>query len=515
MQFFKRHKIEFAIFFLAVAVRLIFFFVCFSANGGDVIATVRGQDWYFEISRNLILGNGFSAETVPPFTPYSYGVPGYPYFLFLLLWLTGSYAATSMIQLLLGAVIPLVGMRIARLVVPPHLEFKHVPLAVGILLALAPFQILYSFVFFTETLFTVLLGIFLIVFIKFLNMPSLKLAFLSGLVLGLATLVKPTVQYVPILVIIFALWKFRREWQKKLFMQLGCFLAMFLLVLSLWLYRNYKTFGVVNLSAQVSFNLYVTLLPSVLAIENHSSFTEEQGKLPNVAQDALFSVGESTVVKILHHPVALIKLAMLSAFTFFTHDGMLTFLQSAGITPSVYLGQPAIILALSNPFLFSKTIWAYMHTNMAVILFARLFWVAVTLFFAIGLYHLFRRRLFTPQLLFAVAIVFYFMLTTMINGLTVNARFRIPVEPIIFAVAVIGFVSVYQRLEPIQHLTARRRKKLLSAEIQKFRLQITKNSSKYSNILPCLSRFSLKIFGFQARHEVLNRLLKKLSYGKS
>ncbi|KKU82110.1 MAG: hypothetical protein UY07_C0003G0011 [Parcubacteria group bacterium GW2011_GWA1_47_8] len=447
MQFFKRYKIGFAIFFLAVAVRLIFFFVCLSANGGDVITTVRGQDWYFEISRNLILGNGFSAETTPPFTPYSYGVPGYPYFLFFLLWLTGSYAATSMIQLLLSAAIPLIGMRIARLIVPSDVEFKHAPLAVGILLALAPYQILHSFIFFTETLFTALLGIFLITFLNFLKNPSTRLVVLAGLFLGLATLVKPTVQYVPILVVIFVLWRFCGEWRKKLFAQLGYFLLMFFLVLSPWLYRNYKVFDTVNLSAQVSFNLYVTLLPSVLAIENHSSFTEEQGKLPPVAQDALFGAGESTLTKILRHPVALIKLATLSAFTFFTHDGMLTFLQSAGVTPSVYLGQPAIILALSDPLLFAKTMWAYMHTNMVVILFARLFWVAVAFFFGVGLYHLFCRRIFTPQMLFAVALVLYFMLTTMINGLTVNARFRMPVEPIIFAVAVIGFTPVYKRIK--------------------------------------------------------------------
>jgi 4-amino-4-deoxy-L-arabinose transferase-like glycosyltransferase len=445
LPFLKKYKIEISIFFLAVLVRLVFFLVCLSVNGGDVIATIRGQDWYFEISRNLILGNGFSAETVPPFTPYSYGVPGYPYFLYFLLLLIGSYGAVAMIQLLLSAGIPLLGMSLARVIVPPSSEFKHVPLAVAVLLALAPYQVLHSFIFFTETLFTSLLLVFLLLFLKFLKEPSTRLVVLSGLVLGLATLVKPTVQYVPILVIVFTLWRFRNELRKKLFVQLGYFLLVFLIILSPWVYRNYRTFHVVNLSAQVSFNLYVTLLPSVLAIEHHSGFEEERAKLPPLTQNTYFDAGKIATTQILSHPVALVKLSLLSAFTFFTHDGMLTFLGSAGVTPSVYLHKPAILLAFSEPLEFAKTIWGYMHTSMAMILFARLFWIVVTFCFGFGLYQIFRRRIFSPQLLFAVTLVFYFMLTTMINGLTVNARFRMPVEPIIFTVACIGFIPIYQR----------------------------------------------------------------------
>lgn len=449
--FSKKYKIEIAIFLLAVLVRLAFFFVCLSANGGNVITTVHGHDWYFEISRNLILGNGFSAQTFPPFTPYSYGVPGYPYFLYFLLLLTGSYGAVAMIQLLLSAGIPLLGMSLARIITPPAHEFKRVPLAVGVLLALAPYQILQSFIFFTETVFTVLLSLFLIVFFKFLKEPSTRNIVFVGLLLGLATLVKPTVQYVPVLVIAFVLWRFRGELQKKLFVQLGYFILIFFLILSPWVYRNYRTFHVVNLSAQISFNLYVTLLPSVLAIENHSSFQEEQGKLSPLTPDSYFSVGKIATTQILHHPTALIKLAALSAFTFFTHDGMLTFMESAGISPSALLGQPAILLALRTPLEFIKTTGGYMHTSMGVVLFARLFWIAVTFCFGFGLYRLFRRRLFSPPLLFAVVLVFYFMLTTMINGLSVNVRFRMPVESIIFTVACIGFIPIYQRIKNLSY----------------------------------------------------------------
>lgn len=447
-KFIKKHKLEFVVFFLAVAARLIFFLICLHVNGGNIENTIHGKDWYFEISRNLLLGNGFSAEQVPPFLPYSYGVPMYPLFLFFLLWLTGSYFATAMIQLLLGAFIPIIGMRLARLIAP---SVHRAPPAVGILLALAPYQILFSFIFFTEVLFTVLFGIFLILFLKFLQTPLTRLAVLSGLFLGLSTLTKPTVQYVAILAIVFALWRFRSVLSKNILLQLGYFFLLFLMVLSPWVYRNYRTFHMLNISSQVSFNLSVTLLPSILAIDRNSSFREEKARQYLNPQDAMSGTSRNALIEILSHPVALMKLAVVSSVTFFTHDGMLTFLQAADIKPHTYLQKPALLMFMNAPLEFVGIIGGYMRTAMAFVFFARLFWIAVTVFFGLGLYHLWRSHLFSPQLLFCVIVVFYFMLTTMINGLTVNARFRMPVEPIIFAVACAGFVFSSERIRAKIH----------------------------------------------------------------
>ena len=459
------YRIEIGIFLLAVFVRLVFFLVCLSSNGGDVVTTVRGQDWYFELSKNLLLGNGFSVYSVPPFIPYSYGVPFYPYFLFFLLWLTGSYLAVAMIQLLLGSIIPLLGIQLSRIIITSlrHSELGSestyasnnvdsgslpgmttIPVAVGFMLALAPGQILHSSIFFTETVFIALFVPFLIFFLNFLKNPSFKFAILSGVFLGLSTLTKQTVQYLPILVILFALWQFRKERRKEVFMKLGCFLLVFFITISPWIYRNYKTFHMMSLGSGASFNVFYTLLPSVRAMENHTSFQEEQRKLIVVPNDPMHIASAKLATKeILHHPISLFKLCSVSAFTFFTHDGIVTFMQSAGITVNIPPGKPAIVMLAGDPILFAKTAWGYAHSNIIFALFARLFWIALTLFFFFGIYILFRRRLFTVPIAFVIILVFYFMTTTMINGLAVNARFRMPVEPIIFTVACIGFVSFY------------------------------------------------------------------------
>lgn len=446
-KFIRRYKIELSIFLLAVFVRLTFFFVCLQGNGGDLILTIQGQDGYFQLSKNLFLGNGFSINSVAPFLPYSYGVPGYPFFLFGLLWLTGSYAATGMIQLLLGATIPIIGIYLTRLIVP---SLKGAPLAVGLLLAIAPYQMLFSFIFYTETLFTVIFGVFLLLFFNFLRAPSVRLAVFSGLLLGVATLIKPTVQYLPVLVIAFSFWHFRHSIHKDIILKLCYFLITFVIILTPWLYRNHKTFGSVGLSSQMPFNLHGVLLPSVLAIANHSSFSAEQAKLPiylDLSLSEMSALSERSISEIANHPGALVQLSILSSITFFTHDGMLTFLQAASINPTSYLQKPALLMFASSPLLFMKTMWGYMHTWMAVVLVARLFWIAMTVFFVIGIYRLWRLRLVTPELLFSLMVVAYFMLTTMINGLAVNARFRMPVEPIIFAVAYAGLVLSYRNIK--------------------------------------------------------------------
>ena len=438
-------NVYFYIFLLALAVRLTLFFFNLQAADGNLLTIIHGQDGYFDVSRNLFLGNGFSINPTPPFFEYSYGVPGYPYFLYFLLWLSGgSYAFTVAVQILLGAFIPVLGMHITRLLVP----FRRAPVVVGILLALAPYQILFSFIFYTETLFTVIFGIFLILFFKFFKNPSLRLTIWSAVFLGLATLTKPVVEYYIILVPLFILWHFRRTINRDLIKKLIIFIALFFLIVAPWFYRNYKTFDMIALSGAMPFNLYQVLLPSVLSIANHTSFAVEQDKLPRKAADIFFntpkSVSSEAINEIRRHPIALIKLSILNGFTFFTHDGILTFLQASGIQPVSYLPKPAIIMLLTEPWQLARAIWLQLHTAMALVFFARLFWIAVVTLFFLGIYHLRRSKLFSPQVSFAVITVVYFMLTTMINGLTVNARFRMPVEPLIFAVAYAGFIFCFQ-----------------------------------------------------------------------
>ena len=446
----KKYKIEIIIFTLATLVRLAFFFVCLNHNNGNIPDTVHGQDGYFEISKNLLEGHGFSASASAPQVPYSYGVPLYPYFLYFLLWLTGgSYLAVGMIQLLIGAFLPILAMRLSKLILPDH---PRVAIATALVFAFSPFQILFSFIFYTETIFTLLFSLFLIAYLRFLKTPTYTLASLAGILLGLSTLTKATVQYLPIVAVVFALYHFRKNITKGSGYKLGLMLALFTVVISPWLYRNHAQFGETVLSTQMPFNIYGVLLPSVRAVANNTSFKVEQEKLQINGGELMSNTAKTRELaalatsEIVGQPAAFVKLSALSLLTFFTHDGMLTFLQAAGIRPEVYPSKPAIVLLLESPGSFLSILGSYMKTSMSLVFLARIAWTLVFIAFLFGLGVFLRARKITSEMLFAVGIVFYFALTTLINGLAVNARFRMPIEVFYLPIAIIGASVAWQMI---------------------------------------------------------------------
>ena len=115
---------------------------------------------------------------------------------------------------------------------------------------------------------------------------------------------------------------------------------------------------------------------------------------------------------------------------------MLTVLQHAGVLPSSYLSKPALSLFFQSPIEFAKTIGGFMASPMVSVLVMRIFWVAVTIAFFFGSIMFVRKNGITPRTIFALLIVLYFIATTTINGLGVNARFRMPVNAIILTFAI-------------------------------------------------------------------------------
>jgi 4-amino-4-deoxy-L-arabinose transferase-like glycosyltransferase len=448
--FFKQYRIEIIIFIFALSVRLIFFAVCLHADNGNLINVIHGQDGGFEISHNLLVGNGFSGDLNPPFNPQPYRTILYPLFLATLLYISGgSYLFTTIIQILISSAFPLLGMKIARHIT----RDSKIPVVTGILLAIVPYQILFSFIFYSEALFSFIFGIFLITFLSFVRNPSMRYAVWSGFLLGLATLIKPTVEYLPFICIAFLLWHFRGFLKKELLLKFFAFALFFILAISPWLYRNYHEFGSVSLSSAQAFNLYTVLVPSVLAIHNGSSFADEQAsriiKSYGITLANADFYTKSAIAELKKYPLDLMKLSGITVVAFFTHDGMLTFLQNVHVVPQSYLSKPAILLFLTDPLSFSKVVWNYLGTPMLFVFLGRLFWILVSLFFFYGVYGIIRSKKLSPEILFLLIIVGYFLLTTLVVGLSVNARFRMPVEPILLAVACVGLARLYYHVGSI------------------------------------------------------------------
>lgn len=450
MEFFRKHKIGIIVFTLAVFVRLALFFINLNAAHGDFIDTIRGQDGYYEISKNLIAGNGFSFDSGPVFTPESLRPPVWIFTMAFIAKIFGSYIPVFIFELIIGSLIPVLGMYLAGRIISPSL----VPI-VGFLLALEPVSVLLSILTISDIPFTFLFLIFLIFLFRYLEKNTTRNIVWAGVFLGLAILVKPTVQFFPIIIPVALLLLYRKRLTSELFLHCAYFILVSVLIITPWIYRNHREFGAFGLSGQPAYNLYSILVPTVLSIEKGTSFETEH----RAADSLVYSRGEKnitlsnsnfyikTALSILsQHKVALMKSLGISIVTFFTHDGMLTVLGYAGKTIPNLLHKPALMLLLTDPYELAKDIMAYSGSFGILVFLGRLFWVAVTFLFFAGAWFYFRREKFSPFACMAIGIVAYFALLTTVNGFGMNARFRVPIIVFIFTFAVYGFSVLWRAM---------------------------------------------------------------------
>ncbi len=447
MEFLKKYRIDIIIFIIALVARTLILCANINASSGNLEDAIHGDDGYYEISRGLVSGHGFTGSTVEPFIPNALRTPLYIYFIAGILLLTNSYWLVIILQMILGSLIPVLGRRIALRLV----SSERIALWTGILLSLQPYLVLFSVIFYTETLFIFLFLIFILIFLRYLEKGILRTLVWSSFFLGMATLTKTTVVYLPVLLALIILWHFRKVFSlRRRIFHAVLFYIIFTFVLSPWLYRNYIEFGVVGMTAQPAYNAYVYLVPSVLSLEKGTSFNDElktfvkpeisSGNVITLTNSSEYTKKAWAVLK--DHPKGLLKSMVTTVITFFTHDGMLTVLQHAGYVPTEYMNKSALSLALSSPIDFIKTIFKYIQSPLVLVLIMRLAWIVITLFFFIGLVRFIQQRHLDAIVLFILSIVIYFTLTSSIGGLGVNARYRMPIEPIIFTFALTGFVFV-------------------------------------------------------------------------
>lgn len=451
--FLKEYRWEIVIFSVALFLRTALFLVNFSHNDGALIPTIMADDGWYQLSQSALQQHGFLGEVDPPFRPNPLRPPLWPYLIALLASVFGSYWAVTVFELFVGAAIPVLGYRLSRLLFSDE-KGRNIALAVGLAMAVSPYPVLLSSLLYSETCFTFLLLIGLILLIRFCQDGSWRSLVWSAVWLGLATLVKPTIQYVPILVPIFLIWYFWKELTPRRLWQFATFAALFMAMIAPWLVRNRVEFGVWGMSAQPAYNLAVYLAPTVLAIDNKTNFQTEKDAYTlrpgfdendiTLATSKRYS--SEAIAVILQHKGALLQSILNTSVTFFTHDGLLTILQYSGITIPNVLQKPALWLLVHEPVTLLKAIGHYAFSPAAVIIIFRIIWVVITGFFCWGVYRVFMQRneygkrtlADKKLLLLALCVVLYFMATTAINGLGVNARFRVPVEVFIFLFAFYG-----------------------------------------------------------------------------
>ncbi len=147
------------------------------------------------------------------------------------------------------------------------------------------------------------------------------------------------------------------------------------------------------------------------------------------------------------HPAALAQSIGITLITFFTHDGLLTVFQHAGIPiPAVEL-KASILQLFRAPSMMFQTAASLVTTPAIFIIIARLIWYVITGLMIGGVVLYIRRNGWTIQVITITLTILYFALTTFINGLGVNGRFKVPVHAFIFMFAVYAATALYNKFQ--------------------------------------------------------------------
>ncbi len=439
MQHWRPIYIAFGIFLIALIVRLFFLPPSFTDAQFDPGSVAF--DGYYEIANNLLDGNGFSRSIQPPYVPDSVRMPLYPLIIAAIVTIFGSYKALFIIQTILGSISAVLAWLIARRFVGAGIS-----LFVGLATALEPYTAYFTGTILTETIFTTIFLGAVCVFLKYLSDRNLIMLACTTFLLGIATLIRPTTQYVPLIVLAIALWNSSFDFRRFFFVEAPIVLGIFLLVLSPWIIRNYKTFGSIGLVVQPVSTLFVFLVPSTIALEKGISYEEaatqflDQERLGSIEEINLGNAHEykpRALAELKKHPVGLVKSIFVTGITFLTHDGYASMLSNRGY--SISFAHPPLSELIRHPGDALRFFADLMRGPEALVVLGRIFWILTTILAVTGAFVFWMKKGLTPQLLLIVGLIAYFAATTILIGLAVNARFRVPVNPFIFMFAGYAF----------------------------------------------------------------------------
>lgn len=431
------------IFLLALSVRVLFFSITAAGSSGTFNRAVLRFDGYYEIAENILAGNGFSRSLEPPFIPDSVRTPLYPLFLAGVFLLFKSYYAAIIIQIIIGSFIPILAYRLAM----QFLKNAGLATFIAVLLSFEPLTVHLSSTLQTETFFTALFLGGLTLFLDYWNEQRARILIYAAILLALATLARPTIQFLPLLLV--AAISFLAKGRVTLAVSHSLIIAtVFILILAPWSVRNFLRFKNPALTVQYASVPYGFLIPSAIALEERIGFREAQQKfndgigaikdIEDITLENAPYYKKRTVELLKEHPVGLIKSIGVTTFTFFTHDGYLDVLARLHLDPTLRLERPAFTLLFESPKEALSLIASLAKSPALLIILGRIFWIFVSLCFIIGAIRLLKNSEHRAKSIFVLLLVAYFVFTTVAVGLAVNARFRMPVNAIILTLAMYG-----------------------------------------------------------------------------
>jgi 4-amino-4-deoxy-L-arabinose transferase-like glycosyltransferase len=400
---------------------------------------------YLLLAMNLLTHGVFSSSVEAPFLPELLRTPGYPFFLFLVFRTAGpSMVAVAAVQSLFHAASAVLLCRLGEAL------FRSAPIGVSAALiwTVAPIPSIFTGILLTEILFTTffLLTLWLVV------EPTPLRTVAGGLFLGLGIWIRPIA--VLVWAALLPVFVFRRDWRKTVG-RLMLFSATLAAALLPWIARNAVLFGRPSFSVLQGLNLYEYNVPGYLMHRDGLTLVEARTVLDRKFQEYIqehnlrpANLMEETDVMaavampyVTSDPVRFLWFNALDDLNGLRPGAsyFFMFLSPDTLTPDDRTGGNLSPAAshLDRPEILATTILL------------SVFYGGLFLLSAIGFFLLIRKREWRTILLFALPA----FLLMYVPGIDSNARFRIPIEPLLCLLAAAAL------LEILPALAARLRKK--------------------------------------------------------
>ncbi len=453
------------IFLLALLIRLITFWFLYSHYGVRPGLFWADSNEYTSIGRNLALGNGFSEQLEPPFINDGLRTPGYPLFIALFYKLFGNLWSISLAQACLNALVPVITFFLAQRI------SKNLKVAywAAILVAIEPHLVLYSVSLSTEGIFVLIFLLTVLFFTRWLERQKLADLLLSGVLLSLGALTRPILAYcIPLFVGLLAFYAFKTKTRKKATLSVLIFSVISVSLLLPWMYRNYRLTGQVALSNIGWVNMYTRLAATLDAASTGQPLTTSyvrlitqlkiEGYIQNAHESELYNpkfiplLKERSLKIILAHPVQLLALQPLSLHTLFTSDNLLYTLNTLQLLPRPVRPPipPTMLLLQVGPLETAKRIFPYLHGVYLVPYVMRGIWYAVFIFALIGTYRVFHSGTATQKKMAGIygLLIGSLALLTLPISASLDARYRVPFEPLYFIFVALGLIRPAQKISP-------------------------------------------------------------------
>jgi len=445
----KRHLHIFLLIFFALALRLIFletFQLNENAYTEDDSITYLAPSQSYQSSQAFLDHQG---------NPMSVRTPGYPYFLQTIFnLLSEKISNISYVQIFLNSflIIPIYS-------IAANLFSRNAGIFAGIIFALEHNQIYYSLVVLSESLFTFFLIFFVFSVLKIFSEKRIFIwACISGLLLLLATMVRPISYYLIYFIPIFFLFNFKNKTHINLIV-ISLILAPTIIGAELWKERNLQEIGARVVSTIEGHNLLdYRAIPSYAEkyeISLDESMKHHYEKLKEIDPDSgefYQAQKEIALQSISSNLFAYIKFSIKKMFNIVFGFG-----ENAAkrIFTSDSDNHPSLVFWIMNNFdNNSITNWFFnFDSYKGYILFVIFYFALHTSLSFFGIFQFLKKP--KKNTLLLLTIVAYFLVIS--SGLEAYSRFRVPIDPILFIFAGVGAAKLVDRFRA--YLNLERQKK--------------------------------------------------------